>query len=69
MDFNNLDPEAILSNLKIFDSIVLEDVDNIIIPASKILETVSRLPSQNIEEYMIDLTFKVQEKVESTLIT
>ena len=64
VDFNVIEPEVILKNLTQMESILLEQEDPLN-STVKIMEIVAKLPSQNVDEYLVNLVFAISEKNES----
>lgn len=64
VDFNVIEPEVILKNMREIQPI-LTGLSDPINSALKIIEIIAKLPSQNVDAYLVDLVAEIREKNES----
>ncbi|CAL6037896.1 Putative_clathrin heavy chain protein [Hexamita inflata] len=67
-DFNALDTDAVIDSLKLLEEMLLKDKELIIAPATKVIESLSVVPSQQAQEYMVQFTKKALDQTNTSAI-
>lgn len=68
VDFNVLDPDCVIKSIKALQPFLHEDKDAVIGPAIKVIDSLSLLPSQAAEQYMVDFAKDTYDIVESNVL-